>query len=375
MNLIRLIAWKEFKHIKSDPLMVRLMIFPVIAQLFVLGYALTIEVKNVPIAILDRSRTPQSVSLVSVIKQNPLFVYRGGASSEEEIHEMIDDGKVKIALMIPYDFSLKMNLAEGAKVQLLSDGQDANTSNVAMGYLNSIISGWMFEKLKMQLASKGVKLEFQIPVKVQKKVFYNPMLKSSWFMIPALVVILVTMVTSLLTAFSIVKEKENGTLEQIMVTPVKPIHMVFGKIIPFTIIGMLEIIAFLVIALIWFDIPFKGNFVTLFLFALIYMISSLGIGILVSTLAKTSQQVLFLIWFILMFFILLSGFFIPIDNMPGWVQYITNINPVRFFMLIVREIFLKGSGIYELWHQALRMLVIGMIVFGLSLVAFQKKAG
>jgi ABC-2 type transport system permease protein len=192
-------------------------------------------------------------------------------------------------------------------------------------------------------------------------------------MVPALAVILVTMVTALLTGFSIVKEKEAGTLEQLMVTPLTPLHLVLGKVAPFIAIGLFELCAVLAFATLWFGIPFRGNFLTLMLFGLIYMGSSLGIGILTSTIARTPQQVLFLTFFVMLFFLLLSGFFIPIENMPEWVQKVTYINPLRYFMFVIREIFLKGSGLRELWPQGLAMMGIGGAVFIGALLSFHRR--
>ena len=205
-------------------------------------------------------------------------------------------------------------------------------------------------------------------------ILFNPLLKSTWYMVPALVVILVTMVTALLTGLSIVREKEAGTLEQLMVTPVEPYQVILGKTLPNILIGIGEIVVVLAFATIWFGIPFRGSLPTFLLMGVVYMLSSLGIGILASTVARTSQQVLFLIWFILIFFILLSGFFIPVENMPLWVQHLTRANPVRYFMRAVREIFLKGSGIRELWHSALSMAILGGTVFGASILLFHRRA-
>lgn len=193
-------------------------------------------------------------------------------------------------------------------------------------------------------------------------------------MVPALVVLLITMVTSLLSGLSIVKEKEAGTLEQLMVTPLRPIHLIFGKTIPYLIIGFIELCVFVLFAVLWFKIPFRGSIFTFFLFGFIYMLSSLGIGILTSTIARTPQQVLLLIWFLLMCFILLSGFFIPVENMPLWIQKVTIANPVRWFMFAVREIFLKGSGIQYLWKESIYMAVTGITVFGAAILLFQRKA-
>jgi ABC-2 type transport system permease protein len=193
-------------------------------------------------------------------------------------------------------------------------------------------------------------------------------------MIPGIAVFLITMVTALLTGFSIVREKEAGTLEQLMVTPLKPIHVVVGKAVPFFVIGIAELMFALNFARFWFGVPFRGSYLALLAFSAAYMLSSLGIGIFTSTVARTQQQALFIIWFFLLFFLLLSGFFLPVENMPHWVQQVTLGNPVRWFMHVLREMFLKGSGFAELWREGLAMLAIGFAVFGLSLAKFNRQA-
>ncbi len=373
MNFLRLMIWKEFTQIRSDPMIVRLIFIPVIIQMFVLGYAITTEVKNTDITILDRSNTPKSVSMVQDILHNPLFNFTGYAKSESDARERLDRGMSKLALIIPEGFARDLTLPGGASVELLVDGQDANSSTISSGYMNSIISGWSVSYLKDMLAAKGLRIQNLLPIEVHPIILYNPLLKSTWYMVPALAVVLVTMITSLLTGFSIVKEKESGTLEQLMVTPVSPLHVVLGKIVPYIFIGLFELCAVLAGATLWFGVPFKGNFIVLLFFGLIYMSSSLGIGILVSTIARNAQQVLFMLWFILIFFLFLSGFFLAIENMPLWVQQLTLINPLRYFMFILREMFLKGSGFPELWEQGLAMLGIGGFVFGAALLLFHRK--
>jgi ABC-2 type transport system permease protein len=184
---------------------------------------------------------------------------------------------------------------------------------------------------------------------------------------------LVTIVTSLLTGFSIVREKENGTLEQLMVTPLHPTALVIGKAAPYFFLGLAELMAVLGIAILIFNVPFLGQLPTLILFASAYMLSSLGIGILTSTVARTQQQALFIIWFFLLFFLLLSGFFLPVENMPQWVQTVTYANPVRYFLFVLREMFLKGSGVQELWREGLAMIGLGGAVFGLAIALFNRK--
>jgi ABC-2 type transport system permease protein len=365
--------WKEMKQIKADPIMSRLIVVPVLVQMFVLGYAITTEVKNTTLTVVDKCNSTESRSIVQDIVHNPLFRYVGRCPSETQARSMLDAGAARMALVIPPDFSHALGRDVDAQVGLLVDGQDANSSTVAAGYVNSVIMDWSMKRIKRNLGARGLRIESLLPVNVSPVILYNPMLKSTWYMVPALAVVLVTMITALLTGFSIVKEKESGTLEQLMVTPLTPLHVVIGKVAPMIIIGILELCAVLLIATLWFGVPFLGNFFTLMLFGLVYMTSSLGIGILTSTIARTPQQVLFLTFFVLLFFLLLSGFFIPIENMPEWVKTITLINPLRYFMFIIREIFLKGSGVAELWQQGLAMLGIGVIMFTGALLTFHRK--
>jgi ABC-2 type transport system permease protein len=374
MNLLRLMIWKEFAHIRADTLSIRLMIFPVFAMVFVLGYALTTEVKNIDVAAVDQSRTPESLSLIETLRANRLFRWKGMAPTAAEARRRIDAGTVKAVLIIPPAFSQDLAGSEGARVQLLVDGQDANSANVARGYITAIVSRWAMQRFGRDLEKRGVRVESLVPVLVTPVILFNPLLKSTWYMVPALVVMLVTIITGLLSGLSIVKEKESGTLEQLMVTPLEPRHLIIGKTVPYLLIGLLEMCLFLVVVLLWFQIPFKGNFLVFLLFGLVYMASSLGIGILTSTIARTPQQVLFLIWFILIFFILLSGFFMPVENMPHWVQNVSRVNPVRYFMFAVREMFLKGSGLAELWRELCAMLAIGVTVLSASVLLFHRRA-
>jgi len=373
MNLFRLMVWKEFRHIRADKLSIRLMIFPVFAQLLVMGYALTTEVKNIDVAIVDECMTPDSRSLGETIRGNPLLRFHSAATTVAEARRRMDRGEIKAAIVLPADFSRSLAGVSGAKVQLLVDGQDANSANVSRGYLNAIVTGWAQERLRRSLSAQGIRIASVIPVGVTPVILFNPLLKSTWYMVSGLVVILVTIITGLLSGLSIVKEKEAGTLEQLMVTPLSPLHLIVGKTVPYFLIGIAELSVFLVLAVLWFQIPFRGNFFVFLLFGMVYMFSSLGIGILTSTVARTPQQVLFLIWFIMIFFILLSGFFIPVENMPEWVQEVSCINPVRYCMFAIREMFLKGSGIAELWRELLGMAAIGGVVFGASVLLFHRR--
>lgn len=394
MNLFRVIVLKEFQQLKRDKTSLRLMIMLPMIQMIVLGYALTTEVKHTPVAVLDHDGGPDSRSMIQAVSNNALFDFRGNAASESDLKTMLDRGQVKLGIIIPQGFSRQLENATrlnpgvggtasvgqgpedaGAKVQLWVDGQDANSAGVARGYLSAVLNQWAMRHLGTRLEASGIRLDQLIPIATDENVLFNPLLKSTWYMVPGIAVILVTMVTALLTGFSIVREKEAGTLEQLMVTPLKPIHVVVGKAVPFFIIGVVELMVALVIAQLKFQVPFRGNYLTLLAFTSAYMLSSLGIGIFTSTVARTQQQALFIIWFFLLFFMLLSGFFLPVENMPHWVQIVTLANPVRFFMHVLREMFLKGSGLPELWREGAAMLGIGFCVFTFSVLKFNRKTG
>lgn len=374
MNRISLMIQKEFLHIRNDKLSIRLMIFPIILQLLILGYALNTVVKHTPITVCDLSDTPMSRTLTESFKHTDLFEWHTPADNPETLRRRIDRGELRIGFVIPPDFVNTLNDQRDTKVRVIIDGQDANSSTVSSGYLNAIIVRWEYACRTQRMKRQGISDAFQAPpLSINPTVFFNPLLKSTWYMVPALVVLLVTMVTSLLSGLSIVKEKESGTLEQLMVTPLHPAHLIFGKTVPYFIIGIIELSLFLVVATFWFQIPFRGSIGVFFLFGSVYMLSSLGIGMFTSTIARTPQQVLFLIWFILIFFILLSGFLTPVENMPQWVQQISLVNPVRYFTFAVREIFLKGSGITELHRELISMSIIGIVVFSGSLLLFHRR--
>ena len=388
--MFRLIVWKEFQHILRDSAALRLLILLPLIQLIVLGSAINTEVKHTPIAVMDECQCPASASLLTSTLSSNLFKFRGFARSTTELRTWMDVGRIRVALLIPPDFSHRVEESlnstlspqttvrdgnKGAPIGIWVDGQDASSSSTARGYLSAILEQWSRQRLEQRLHAQGRELKDLLPFHVDTRIAFNPLLESSWYMVPGIAVILITMVTSLLTGFSIVREKESGTLEQLMVTPVKPIHLVLGKAVPFFVIGIVELFVALGIARLWFSIPFLGNYAELALFCAAYMLSSLGIGILTSTVARTMQQALFIIWFFLIFFLLLSGFFLPVENMPHWVQMLTRINPVRYFMQVLRSMFLKGSGIQDLWREGAAMLAIGGVVFGSAVALFHRKSG
>ncbi len=388
MSEIAIILRKELQQLGRDKGSLRLLFIMPIFQLIVLGFAITTEVKRTPYMTVDHCHCPESREMLSHIPLQGLFIHVGEAKTESDLRLAMDQGRVRLGIVIPKDFNKRLmqasnpaqladpgsHRAAAAPVQVLVDGQDANSSSVARGYFSAIAMRWSTHFLSERLMQQGKRVDEVLPISIGTQVLFNPQLRSPWYMVPGIAVILVTIVTSLLTGFSIVREKENGTLEQLMVTPLHPISLVLGKAAPYFLLGLVELMAALGIAIAVFHLPFLGSLGVLILFASAYMLSSLGIGILTSTVARTQQQALFIIWFFLLFFLLLSGFFLPVENMPHWVQTITYFNPVRYFLLVLREMFLKGSGLTELWREGLAMIGIGGLVFSMAVLLFNRKA-
>ncbi|MFZ5518854.1 MAG: ABC transporter permease [Candidatus Zhuqueibacterota bacterium] len=366
---------KEFIQVFRDKPMLVVIFFMPIVQLLLLGYAVSVDIKNIATLVCDQDRSATSRELIRRFENNQYFTLEYYVTEQQEIVGYIDRGKATIAIVIPARFEYDMKRNVSPTIQLLVDGQDSNSSLVAMGYAQRIIQSYSSEILIDQLIQNPASMSNVRLVTSETRVWYNPNLQAKNFMIPGIIVILLTVITSLLTALGIVKEKEIGTLEQLNVTPIKSYQLMLGKTIPFAILGLLEISFAILVARLWYQIPIRGNLLELFGFAFVFMFTTLGMGILISTNSKTQQQALFMAWFFMLFSILMSGFIFPIDNMPRLMQYLTYINPVRYFVTVVRELFLKGSGLAHLWSQGLIMTLFSIVVITYSSIRFQKRVG
>ncbi len=373
MRKIIFIMQKEFIQVLRDKLMLRAIFIMPIIQMLILGYTITTDIKRTPVVICDLNNSFISRELTNGFKHSEYFNIKYYEKSRDQVANYLDQAKAAIALVIPHNFSKDLYRNQKPVVQILVDGQDSNSSLIAMGYANNIIQSFIKEKIQEKLQQNpqiANKIHFVNP---ETRIWYNPNLVAQNYMVPGIIVILLTIITTMLTGMGIVREKEIGTLEQLMVTPIKPYQLMIGKTVPFAILGFLEIIFALFIAKLWYNIPILGNLGLLGLFALIFMFTTLGIGIFISTISKTQQQAMFLAWFMMLFALLMSGFLFPIENMPQFLQYFTYINPVRYFMTVVRELFLKGSGLSYLWPQGLVMLVFSLVIISLSALRFQKR--
>ena len=382
MKTIINIVIKEFLQIKRDRRMFGLSIGAPIIQLVLLGYAATTDIISIPMVVNDQDRSSVSREFVRQFTNSGYFVLEAEVYSLKDIDPYIENRKAWIALVIPPQFGNDLVAGRTAQVQMIADGSDANSANISLGYAGQIVARYsrniMAETAQRRLQSSGDGSMRLQPVHVdpEVRVWYNHDLKSANFMVPGVVALVLMIVTMTLTSLGLVKEKELGTLEQLMVTPIKPYQLIIGKLLPFVIIGAIDVTLVLTVARFWFEVPMRGNVLLLYGLSGLFILTTLGLGLFVSTISRTQQQAMMTAqFFIFMPFTFLSGFTFPIENMPHWVQVITYIIPLRYFITIIRGIFLKGVGIAELWPQVLALLVFGVVILSLSVLRFRKRLG
>ena len=365
---------KEFLQFRRDPKMFAIILLAPVVQLILLGYAANFDVKTVHTAVLDFNKTEMSRKYIQSIESTGYFTIDYYVDNYEQMTELIDRGKIILGITIEKDFDRNIYRSEPAKVQAILDASDGNSSSIAAGYLAGA-SGLFSKNINAEfMEKKGKKISLYNQVSAETRVWFNPELKTRNYMIPGIVGLLLMVVTLILTSLAVVKEKEIGTLEQLIVTPIKPYQMIIGKLVPFAILGFTAVIIVLGAMNVVFSIPVKGSVLFLLAATFIYILSSLGLGLLVSTVSKTQQQAMMLAIFVVMMpMVFLSGFTFPIENMPVIIQYITYIIPLRYFMVIIRGIILKGVGIAELWPELLVLLLMGISILSFSILRFKKK--
>ncbi len=348
-------------------------IAPVI-QLVFLGYAATLDVKDIPTLVCDMDKTRTSREFVEQFTNSGYFTIEYFTSDINSVDRYIDRNKVVVALVIPRGFGDKILRHQPTPLQVIVDGSNANNATISMGYINVIIGKYGRNILSEVVQRTGGPSINAGRVDPEIRTWFNPELKSRNFMVPSVVALILMIITVTLTSLGLVKEKEIGTLEQLMVTPIKPYQLVIGKLAPFTIIGFLDICLVMLVAVFWFNVPIRGSVPLLFALSAIFIMNTLGLGLFVSTVSRTQQQAMMTAqFFVLMPFIYFSGFVFPIENMPKVIQYITYIVPLRYFITIIRGIFLKGVGISVLWKEGLTLLMFGLAIFSFSVLRFRKR--
>jgi ABC-2 type transport system permease protein len=360
------IVRKEFLQIRRDRRMLPIIFIAPVLQILVLGYAANFDVKDIRLAVLDEDRSADSRGLVERYASSGYFVISAFLSGHERIEPLLESGRADLVLVIPENFSRRLAENSEAAVQIIADGSDSNASGIGLNYAARIGRGFP-GRLRLEQ-------RFHEPVAAEPRVFFNPELKSRFFFVSGIFGLLLLVMTTLLTALALVKEKEGGTMEQLIVTPIRPAEIILGKLIPFVVIGFIDVCLILVAAWLLFGMTVKGSLALLLAFSMIFLLNTLGLGLLVSTAARTQQQAMMAtVFFIMMPMIILSGFIFPIESMPAAIQYFTQLLPLRYFYVIVRGIILKGAGLAELWDEAAIMLASGLLIVGLSVARFRKR--
>ncbi|ADK82536.1 ABC transporter permease [Sediminispirochaeta smaragdinae] len=369
MRRIIAVVRKEFRQIRRTKAYIGIIFIAPFMQLLIMGSAITNEVKHIPSAVLDLDRSPHSREVIEAFKAVNLFDYLGEVQSRLEATAEMDDGRLKLVLVIPRHFERDLSRGIRPGIQVLIDGVDGNSAGITLGYINSVLAKVQHD-WALHTAGQGAASINLIP-----RMLYNPNLDSTLNFVPGLIGILLVMMTTMLTALNIVREKEIGTLEQLMVTPLEGWQLIIGKIIPFTVLGFLQFTIGVLAARIIFAIPLRGSLPLLYAMVGLFFLSTMGLGIFVSTITQTQQQAMFVAYFIIIFMLLLSGFFVPIQNMPIFVQYLTLINPLRYFINVLREIYLKATPFRYLWREAAAMGGIGLTLLIGAALRFHKRLG
>jgi len=365
---------KEFRQIFREKANLGIIFIMPIIQLLILGFAITTDVKSIATIIVDEDRTVMSRSIIESFGTNRTFNFLGLAASVKQAVRQMDLAKTKLIVVIPYDFEKNIRLGRIPVIQTILDGVDGNSAGITNAYVNIVMNSFQRKWQREAISSlRPVKIQQLHLVTALPRMLYNPELNSQNNIIPGIIAVLLTMITLFLTTINIVREKEIGTLEQLSVTPIKNYELIIGKVVPFAILGFALFNVGLLAGGVIFDIWIKGNLLLLYTMSIIYMMTTLGLGIFISTISSTQQQAMFFAWFISIFTILLSGFFVPVQNMPDFMQFITYLNPTRYFMEVVRGVILKGSGLIALWPELVGMIVFGTIILSSAILRFHKR--
>ena len=368
------LMWKEFIELRQNPRLFGLIIVAPIVQLTMLGYAATTDVKNVPIVVVDGDRSPISRQLIERFSASPRFRIVAEEFSAAEIDRHLEKGDAWLAIVIPAGLQAAIERDEALdhrQIQILADGTDANSSGVALTYASGLISEFasvlQAERLARTAASGGIE--------GRVRVWFNPELVSKDFMVPGVLALLLLVITANLSSMAIVRERELGTLEQLNVTPIGRWELILGKLLPYGLVGFVDVLLVVSVAVFWFEVPLKGSLVTLLAGSATYLLCTLGLGLFVSTISATQQQAMMTAtFFFLVPMVYLSGFIFPIENMPRVIQWVTTIIPLRYFLVIVRGVFLKGVGLDVLWPQFAALAAWGVSVLGLAAMRSRKRA-
>jgi drug efflux transport system permease protein len=382
MQRLRVLVRKEFLELRQDPRLFGLVVVAPIMQLTMLGYAATTDVRDVPVVVADGDRTPASRELAGRFDASRNFSIIDTVTTTAEIEPYLEEGRAWLALAIPAGYGADVRAHRPVTVQVIADGTDSNSTTVALGYATSLVGGYAQELTEAAGLTAGTTSgpgDLRVgttSIDARIRVWFNPQLESRHFMIPGVLALVLLVVTANLAAMAIVREKELGTLEQLNVTPLRRWELIAGKLLPYGVIAMIDVVLVVAVAVFWFEIPLRGSFALLLALSLLYVLCTLSLGLLISTISDTQQQAMMTAtFFFLTPMIYLSGFIFPIENMPAIIQPFTYLIPLRYFLVIVRGIFLKGIGLEVLWPQAAALAAWGLVVLSLAVSRSRKRAG
>jgi ABC-2 type transport system permease protein len=368
LRRLRNVIRKEFLELRQDPRLFGLVILAPILQLVMLGYAATTDVRNIPLVLVDQDHTSESRELITRFASSSNFVIVGSLPNPTGIDAYLDEGRAWMAMVIPSQYGERVRAGAPATVQLVADGTDANSTNVALGYAGRLVAGYARELVARSGGPSTPLIGAEI------RVWFNPQLESRHFMIPGILALVLLVVTTNLSSMAVVREKEIGTLEQLNVTPIARWELIAGKLLPYAVLGMIDVLIVVAVAVGWFEVPLRGSLALLLLMCLVYLLTTLGLGLFVSTISDTQQQAMMTSsFFFLIPMVFLSGFVFPIENMPEVIQPITYLIPLRYFLEILRGIFLKGVGLDVLWQDAVLLLAWGVGILTLATLRSRKR--
>jgi len=370
---VRYLFVKELIQVLRDKRLRITLIFPPIFQLIVFGYAANLDVKNIRTAVRDLDQSVDSRDLISRFGSSKYFNIVSFPKSPKEIEDLIKKGDIVLSVEIPSGFSRKLKKGDTATVQIVLDGTESNTAMIALGYVGQILGEYSTTVMVQRLNREGMISFEEAGVDLHHRTWFNPNFESRLFYVPGVIASIAFLIPIILTAQAIVREREIGTLEQIMVTPIRSWQLVVGKTLPFAMIGLLDVVLIALIGVFWFEVPLRGNPLVLLSGTILFLMSSVGVGLFISTISATQQQAQISTFFFMMPAFILSGFAFPIENMPAWIQHITYINPLRYFLIIIRGVFLKGIGLEILWPQMAALALLGGLAILLSSLRFQKR--
>jgi ABC-2 type transport system permease protein len=374
MRRILFMMWKEVLELRQDPRIFSIIFIAPVVQLTILGYAATTDVTNVPIVIVDADRSTASRALISRFTASNIFKVVALVSSMQDVDPYIEKGEAWMAVAIPPRYGEGLQTGRPVQLQIVADGSDASSTNIALGYASNLIADYAQDLVQKSARTAGAVSASGGGIDPRVRVWFNPRIESRYFMLPGIFALLLLVVTANLSSMAVVREREIGTLEQLNVTPLSRLELIFGKLVPYAVIGMIDAMIVLVVIVFWFQVPLRGSFWLLLGMSSIYLLTTLGLGLFISTISNTQQQAMMTSTFFFMTpMMYLSGFVFPIENMPAWIQPLTFLIPLRYFVIILRGIFLQGVGLETLWPQALALLAWGVAILTLAVLRSSKR--